>query len=298
MSRPNPRWIPLAMALALPGLARGAAVAQVAVEVSSMSVDIWPEYDEPAVLAIYQGRLGPSVDTPTDFSFVIPEGARIHMVGGVAADGRHVHAEFETRARDDGLTEVSYELTVPNFYMEFYYDPLGTGEERSFSYPVVSPYDVASVAVRVQQPRGAEGFSVSPFTSEMAQDDKGFVYQVVRMDSLPAESLRSVAVRYRKVEREPSVEPPEQGSQAAGVMDALKGRRVMGLLAVLFAGAAIYGFFVGSRQPRSETVLAEPRDPTRPREQRFCMYCGSAVAPSHRYCGECGTPTEAAMSSA
>ncbi|HZD06433.1 MAG TPA: hypothetical protein VE173_16090, partial [Longimicrobiales bacterium] len=213
--------------------------------VAWVSVQILPEFDDPRVLVIYQGSLAEGVETPADFSLVIPRGAQIHMAGGVDATGGHIHGDYETTERD-GLTEVAYELPVPDFYMEFYYDPIPEGEDHGFTYPVVSPWDAAEVTVAVQKPRRAEDFGVSPLAARVVQDDKGFDYHVIQWDSVAAGTSREVAVRYRKADREPSAVPGQAaaGTAAAGVGAGAAGGQgletVPALVLVLLAGALSY----------------------------------------------------------
>lgn len=270
-------------------------------EISSMTVDIWPEYDDPRVLVIEQGELAPAAEVPTGFSFLVPEGAQVHMAGGVTEDGKHVHAQFRSVQRDDGLTEISYTLDVPHFYMEFYYDPFAGGEERDFAYPLVSPHPIEELSVRVQQPRRAEGFSVAPFTRQVVQDEKGFVYHLVRWDTLSAGMAKEVAVRYRKADREPSVSPPEPAQAAAAPAVGWSPERILLISGLLLMALAGYGIVVWSKgsDPEPEPAPAKSRgaasaSPPPAGAQRHCTHCGGAVAPAYRYCAVCGEPTRGA----
>jgi hypothetical protein len=125
--------------------------------INMMQVDIWPEYDDPRVLLIYRGQLEPGREIPRDFAFVIPPGAQVHMAGAIGDNGEHLHSVYETRSRPDGLVELAYQPPTRTVYMEFYYDPLGDGEEREFQYTLVSPLPVAMWMVNVQQPLQARG---------------------------------------------------------------------------------------------------------------------------------------------
>ena len=51
------------------------ALAQSEVKLSSMEVDLWPEYDRPNVLVIYRITLPPTTTLPVDLSFRIPAAA-------------------------------------------------------------------------------------------------------------------------------------------------------------------------------------------------------------------------------
>lgn len=275
----------------------------------AMDVQIWPEYDDPGVLAIYEGRLRPSVSTPVDFTFLVPAGARIHMVGGIDQQGRHVHAEYATRERDDGLVEITYRLEVPTFYMEFYYDPFSGRNRRKFTYPVVSAFPVDSLVVAVQKPRRAEGFSVKPSTGEVARDRNGFEYRVLRLGARAGGEKTPVTVTYRKEDREPSVSPDQAGKSASAAAAAGSQKPpehqlaffVLGIVAVLSGGAGLFyptlrewlgtgsGRGSGGGSGRRRARKASFRGASRP--GKFCSACGEALIEGANFCGACGQPT-------
>jgi hypothetical protein len=278
--------------------ASGQAAAALAIE--HMNVELWPEYDDPRVLAIYSGKVAAGVETPTDFSFVVPAGAQIHMAGGLDANGGHLHGLYQTRERDDGLVEVFYRLDVPDFYMEFYYDPFDGGEQRSFDYPVVSPYEIAELVVRVQEPLRAEGFTTSPAASQTMRDQKGFNYHMLRWANVAAETPQSVSVAYRKADRTPSI-TPQAAEGGAGAPERKTMSNILVFMAVLLVAVVGLGLFFGSqrRAAAKAPVTAPPAPRTPPRDSpppqrgvsRFCTGCGETVAPADRYCAMCGRPT-------
>lgn len=263
---------------------------------TSLNVEIWPEYDDPRVLVIYAGRMEPSVSIPADFTLVIPREAQVHMAGYVDADGVHRQLPFETRPRDDGLSEIYYPLPTPDFYVEFYYEAFPAGEERRFSYPLVPPGDVEKLTVSVQQPLRAEGFLVSPFTLRVVDDDKGFLYHVIEMDTVvTAGAPMPIAVSYRKQDQDPSIAaaPAGAGPPASGGKFMTN---ALALVAVLLVGAAAFALFVTSDRRDTDDYLAEIRHRARGQGHgpgRYCPECGEPTAPTDRYCGSCGHPIQA-----
>lgn len=272
--------------------------------IATMRVDIWPEYDDPRVLVIYAGRMAPGTETPTELSFVVPEGAQVHMAGGIAANGGHIHADFGSRVRDDGLMEVSYALDVPRFYMEFYYDPFAGGEQRRFTYPVQSPFATDSLIVRIQEPRRAQGFELTPSAVDVAQDRQGLDYDILRFDGVAGGAVTPVTVAYRKADREPSVSaqevPGAQPTASTTSSPSPWSRARTWVLGLLAAGLFAVGFYRLFSSRREGTGLEDPVAGTRPVDRarhrtgegkaRFCTECGSPVAPSDRFCGQCGHP--------
>lgn len=297
------RLTPMILAALLLGIAARSPAAAQAGEPSTdpglaaLNVDIWPEFDDPRVLVIYDGALAEGVETPRQFSFVVPAGAQVHMAGGIAADGGHVHAEFDTLMREDGLMEVSYTLQVPRVYMEFYYDPFTGGDQRSFTYPVVSPFDIDSLMVRVQQPLRAEAFELEPAATDTLVDNRGLSYGVVRFAGLSGETVTPIKVAYRKADREPSVSSqeapgPTQEGQSAESSPARWSRLrswVLGTLAAAFFAVGVYKTTVKPRRGGAAEAGTTARAGSSP-GGKFCPECGHPVAASHNYCGECGRP--------
>jgi len=290
-----------------PSPVAGSAVAptspsQASPPLADMSVEIWPEYDDPRVLVIYSGSVDASVKLPADFSLAIPPGPQINMAGGIEPGGGHVHAEYRMQPRGDSLVDLSYTLQTRKFYMEFYYDPLNGSDDRRFTYRVVAPATVAKLVVKVQHPRRADNFAVSPGAQQVVQGGDGFPYSVIERDNVSAGASLPVSVSYHKSGREPSVQPQAaqmQTGPSSSTGQPMGGWRMflVGLLAGV-AACAVYHILrpaVGGGRDEDR-----PTDEKRDRPQlvvssgdsRFCTQCGQALGPTNRYCGMCGTGRE------
>lgn len=54
-----------------------------------LDISVWPEYDEPRNLVIYNGSLADNNPLPQPITLEAPAGARINMTCEVSADGQH-----------------------------------------------------------------------------------------------------------------------------------------------------------------------------------------------------------------
>jgi len=95
------------------------------------TVDVWPEYDDPRVLAIYQGTFvnNGSSDFDGYVKFNIPKEAQINMACEIV-NGNHLCQPYKTEDKGD-YVELKWKTTkiikpgqeYPVF-LEFYYDPI------------------------------------------------------------------------------------------------------------------------------------------------------------------------------
>ncbi len=96
--------------------------AQNPVTLSSSQVQIWPEYDKPSVLVIYQMTLPASTIFPVDLSIRIPAAAGDpNAVAIRQVDGTLLNADYTRQVSGEWAT-ISFTTTASEIQLE-YYDP-------------------------------------------------------------------------------------------------------------------------------------------------------------------------------
>lgn len=70
--------------------------AQNDVTIASMTVQLWPEYDQPSMLVIADFQLTATTALPTKLTFKIPKDANLIAVATVASDGGFINAVFDS----------------------------------------------------------------------------------------------------------------------------------------------------------------------------------------------------------
>ena len=104
--------------------------------IGRMKIAIWPEYDDPGVLVIYDGRFADSSRFPLKTSFFLPNDAVISDACSLSPKGRHFCQLYETVNRGE-FDEVTLFLPFPNFYLSFHtYPEGGKTENRVIDYSV------------------------------------------------------------------------------------------------------------------------------------------------------------------
>ena len=107
--------------------------AQSSLTLSSLEIQIWPEYDKPSVLVIYGVTLSAATTFPTTVSMRIPVSAgNPNAVAVRQADGSLYTIEA-TRQIAGEWAVINFTATSPEIQLE-YYDPGLTKEGTSRNY--------------------------------------------------------------------------------------------------------------------------------------------------------------------
>jgi hypothetical protein len=275
-----------------------------------LHVQIMPEFDDPRVLVLVQGRLDVEDDAlPQTVTVYLPRDAQINQMASINMnDGSTKSHPFDLQPipEDDVWSRVTYSVESAHFFYEYYYDPLGTEPTRVFTYTMRTPLPVRELTVEVQRPHRSVDFALQP-RAEVTRTDEmlGFTYGKVPLGELASEETASVRISYGKSDNDPSLSREElmlmqMGGDANSEMaDSIRAQSdgtnngstwnatlVGGLLLLIVGGFAWYRTQSVGHQalPRSRQTSAEPAG-----ERGFCTNCGSALKLDAHFCHVCGT---------
>lgn len=145
---------------------------QAAVELEQLEVALWPEYDRPAVLVIYQARIDGAVALPALVELSIPASAgEPHAVATRGSDERLVDAEYQRKVEGDWAV-IQVEAPNREIWLEYYDDLEYAGQSRNFSFTWPGGVKVAMLTFEVLEPVFAEEMLVSP-AGEVREDAQG-----------------------------------------------------------------------------------------------------------------------------
>lgn len=181
--------------------------------IGRMKVAIMPEYDDPSVLAIYDGKFEEAASYPIRTSFLIPKGSVISDACSLSHEGQHFCQLYKTTNKG-AYDEVSLVLPYPNFYLSFHTPQLDVKtEKKEIEYRIKVNHSVKNMEVELQQPLRSSAFNITPpenaqLTRKEASISviKGFNQVVYKLDGVMAERETIFKVNYLKSDPKPSVD--------------------------------------------------------------------------------------------
>lgn len=285
-----------------------AAFAQNSASLSSVSVDLWPEFDRPSMLVIYHITLSSQVTLPYQMGIRIPTSAGSpHAVAVRQPDGALISIPFQQEAGANGWTRIVFQATTPDIQLE-YYDP-GLQKDQSlrrFNYTWPGDYSADNFNIEVQRPSGASEMKIKPGTVSARQGNDGLTYYSINVGPLQEGQVFEISIEYQKDTDKLSVSDmpveasaPLDGSSLESVSISNILPVLLGILGfVLIAGGAYWYWQSGHQKerPKRETRgRRKPSPPVIPQEEEedhqvYCHQCGRRASPGDRFCRACGTP--------
>ena len=270
--------------------------AQGQIKLDRLEVQLWPEYDQPSVLLIYDFKLTESAGLPAAVSIHMPKEANLIAVASQAADGALVNAEYEGPvASGDGQVVTVKVQTQTTYHLEFY-EPLSkSGTVRQFTYVWPGDYAVGDFSLSLRVPVDTTNITTEPIL-QTSQAADGTNYLFKDFGPLAAGQQLTLNVNYTKTSDRLSV--AQQNVQPSAPLDANTPGRVMlsnylpyvlgGLGVILIAGGLLYFW----RSGRGGTPEGRRRHPPQEDERKsdvYCPQCGTRAQVGDRFCRVCGT---------
>jgi hypothetical protein len=302
------RWL-AAVVLAVLTLALGVwpASAQGDVRLKSLTVSLWPEYDQEGVLVIYRGVIADDVALPVTLRFRIPkEAGKPAATAGVDATGEFRYRSYQLADVGDFI-EVTYTNPYREFQMEYYYNPLVmTDTQRSFAYQFQADYAVDDLTVEVKEPAGAQNLHLTPVATGTGTDFDNLPLQKYALGAFAAGQVFQFAAAYEKTDPRLTSEilgltPPgtaqfEDVAQPGGSQNVVA-YILLGAAGTLLLGAAVYAIAQSRRRQKPAAVRPaqgkpKPRRAAPPKAAPsgagFCHQCGAKLKPGALFCANCG----------
>lgn len=172
----------------------------------TLSISLWPEYDQPDVLVIYRAQLSADTDLPVQLTFRLPD--YIEDVNAVAIEQENrlvnVDPELIEWNHDENGVLLTFPTSSYHVHLE-YYDPVILSKQdhtRHMTYRFSAPYAFETAIFRVQHPFQADDFSLhvegESEPIHTYRGSNGLTYSEVDVASLAPGDTVELSVTYHR----------------------------------------------------------------------------------------------------
>ena len=271
-----------------------------AIKISSLRVELWPEFDKPSMLVINYITLSPDTALPATLIFHLPataEGPSALAVGQTLDTVSDHGIDYSVQPQGNVLN-LTIKAKGPAIQLE-YYDPIQKdGKARKYHYHWITDYNVTSFKLTVQQPIGAKNFQTVPALASSETRKDNLKYYSSDFGALTAETSFSLSLSYDKagdtlsvssLQVQPSqpIGPDTPGSAIYTFRNDLP-YILGGLGLLLIAGGMFYFWQSGGRKNRSRQRRSL-RTEAEGSSEVYCHQCGTRAQKGDRFCRVCGT---------
>lgn len=272
--------------------------AQTDVKLTGMSVQLWPEYDQPSMLVITDFRVSADTQLPAQVAFRIPQDANLVAVAAYAADGSLINAVFDG-PNVEGEWQV-FTITLDSTAARFeYYQPIiFNGNQRIFSYLWDGTYAVDAFDIRVLEPADTTSLTTTPELASIEQKD-GLKYFHDDPVKLASGEQFTLNLEYQKTSD--TLIASSQGVLPVAPVDENTTGRVSlnnylpyvigGLGVIMIVGGFVYYWQSGRRNSGKKSRRRQhvPVEQEESPGDIYCAQCGARAHGGDRFCRTCGS---------
>ena len=272
------------------------ASAQSEIKLNTVQVQLWPEYDQPSMLLIFDFTVSKNTTLPAQVAFRLPKDANVIAVA-FEENGNLVNANSAPTTQDGEWQILTITVDAGTTYHFEYYEPISfNGRARQYSYLWPADYAVEAFNIKVQEPVDTVSLTSEPALEKTQENGANFYSS--KPVSLAAGEQFILNLQYEKSSDALTV--PESPVQTAPIDETTSGRIPLnsylpyilgGLGAVLIVGGLLYYFLSGrerGQKPRRRNRASSDSD-SNTTGATHCHQCGTRTKPSDRFCRVCGT---------
>jgi len=272
------------------------------VTLENLTIQLWPDHDQLAVLVIYDFVLDANTPLPATLHFRIPLNASLVAVSRESG-GASVKLAYDLSAVKGNSRVITFAATEQtSYHLEYYMPYILEDKVRDFTFTWPGDYAVKSFNLIFQKPNAATDITTDPILTDISSDKNGFSYQATSVLTLAAKQTFSIQVRYENDSDTLSasvlnVQPispltdnvPGQVSLMTYIPWVLAGLALI----LIVGGISWYWFFsrgsAGSvNRRRRLSDYKKSADAVTQNGQVYCHQCGKRAQSDDRFCRTCG----------
>jgi hypothetical protein len=267
-------------------------------QLSSVNVEIWPEYDQPAVLVILHISLSTAETLPAILNLRVPAKADVFAVAVSDTASGLLNAPYD-RTVEGSWASLKITANSRDVQVEYYEPLVKNGTTRQIVYEWTGDYGVDTFTVTLQQPVDATDMVTDPVLTKGSLDQDGFIYFRSTPQPLAAGQSFTLTADYQKASESLSITGlPVQPTQPLDT--STTGRVTMsGILPLVLAGiggalvvvgivGGLYLWRNGTRRTPSSRKRHVQSQPANENNDVYCNRCGKRAQPGDVFCRTCG----------
>jgi hypothetical protein len=292
-------------------LLSGSRSLQGAIEIESLTIDVWPEFDRPDVLVIYHINLALQFQNFSQrMSLRIPrEAGKPFALASRSVDGVLYDIKDYETSLDGDWVRVNFIPTGSEIQLEYYDTRLQKdGKLRSYEYRWPGDYSVKSLGIQIQQPVNAANLVTTPPIGTGKLGNDGLTYYSFIWGRVDSGTSFILKLGYEKNDNQLTMDTNQQqvkpalpiannNSTPSVFQDTIPW--LLGLLGIVMIIGVVIWYWrtdLKTNQQRSHRRRSEQKKPenSHPATQNqgasvFCQQCGKKAASGDVFCRACGT---------
>lgn len=274
------------------------AQAQSSITLDSLKISLWSEYDQPAVLVIYDFKLPVDVTLPVTVKMAFPKDANLTAVAKLSGT-QLINTDFVGPAEENNQQIISIRVKEPTTYhVEFYESFARNGNTRSFSYQWLGEYAINNLKIEVQLPSDSTAVKSTPALPLVP--NQNFLTGSLAAGSLKAGDKYEVQLSYDRTSEVTSAQATSTGVTNDPITQKTQGRitldnlpYILGAIGVLLIIGAAFYFWRSTSLPEMAKTRRRPRRTETSPTAVYCHECGTRANAEDRFCRVCGTKLRA-----
>jgi hypothetical protein len=270
--------------------------AQAAIKLAKIQVQLWPEYDQPSMLIIYDFTVPDSTSLPVSVSIRMPKNANLVAVASQGLDGNLVNSDYAGPTTDGDWQVVVVKVeTQATYHLEYYQPITKSGVARQFNYRWPGDYAVDDFNLIVRIPVDTTNITSDPLlTSSQSTDQTSYLLK--DFGALGTGQPVTLDINYTRTSDTLAVQQTIKPSQPLGPNT--EGRVMLSNYLPYFLGgigmimilAGMIFFWQSSRGRRSQSIKRQSGGVEgAANSDIYCHQCGTRAHSGDRFCRVCGS---------
>jgi hypothetical protein len=288
------KWLLLPLLFALLTIAFPAG-AQGEVTLDTFTVQLWPEFDQPAMLIIYDFTLSEDTNLPVDVTLRIPANANLIAVA-YAPTGDLLNVPYQEPIQEEGWKLLTLTIDTATVYHIEYYAPLERSEaQREYVYLWPGDYTVKTFNISVRPSVDTTEITTDPQMKSATTE--GIAQSLLEWGTSDLEAGKQLPIRVTYTKSSDRLGVSDQPLETGVVDESTQGRVSLnnylpyilgGLGALLILVGGLYFWQSGKGKSASRKRHRSPGEESANGDV-YCHQCGKRAQAGDRFCRTCGS---------